>query len=279
MDYSAYGVLRSVKDSSGAEVGFENATVRSSFTYTGREFEPELNMYYYRARYYDPITGRFLQVDPDPGKLASPNTFLSKYIYAANSPVMFSDPSGQVIQVIFVIAAVVGITAGIISASMNYDAARKAGLNNNQANLSALMAFLFTSAAVAASIINPGASWLFSGLASGATNLSNQLISNGDKWDRVNWVRVGMSAAIGGATAWAFGKLFGKLGVESAVNREILSAPFGAIGGYCIDFGFGPDASYTCGLQTLNPPPKADDPSQPRGGYPEGQYPQPYGAR
>ncbi|MEK6627649.1 MAG: RHS repeat-associated core domain-containing protein, partial [Bdellovibrionota bacterium] len=94
MDYSAFGVLRSVKDSNGTEVGFENAPVRTSFTYTGREFEPELNMYYYRARYYDPSTGRFLQQDPDPGKLTNPNTFLSKYIYAGNSPVMLSDPSG-----------------------------------------------------------------------------------------------------------------------------------------------------------------------------------------
>jgi len=95
MEYSAFGVLRSVKDSTGNEVDFANAPVRTSFTYTGREFEPELNMYYYRARYYDPSVGRFLQQDPDPGKLQNPNTFLSKYIYAGNNPVMFNDPSGR----------------------------------------------------------------------------------------------------------------------------------------------------------------------------------------
>lgn len=94
LEYSAYGVLRGVKDSTGNEVGFENAPVRSSFTYTGREYEPELNMYYYRARYYDPSTGRFLQQDQDPGKLSNPSTFLSKYSYAVNNPVMYSDPSG-----------------------------------------------------------------------------------------------------------------------------------------------------------------------------------------
>ena len=96
MDYSAFGVLRSVKDSSGIEVGFANAPVRTSFTYTGREFEPELGMYYYRARYYDPGTGRFLQQDPDPGKLSTPNTFLSKYIYTGNNPVMYRDSSGKI---------------------------------------------------------------------------------------------------------------------------------------------------------------------------------------
>ena len=46
------------------------------------------------ARYYDPSVGRFLQQDPDPGKLNIPSTFLSKYIHAVNNPVMFSDPSG-----------------------------------------------------------------------------------------------------------------------------------------------------------------------------------------
>jgi len=95
MEYSAFGVLRSVKDAAGGEVDFAAAPVRTSFAYTGREFEPELGMYYYRARYYDPNTGRFLQQDPDPGKLTSPITFLSKYIYTGNNPVMFGDPSGR----------------------------------------------------------------------------------------------------------------------------------------------------------------------------------------
>jgi hypothetical protein len=52
-------------------------------------------MYYYRARYYDPSVGRFLQQDPDPGKLNIPMSFLSKYIYVINNPIMMSDPSGQ----------------------------------------------------------------------------------------------------------------------------------------------------------------------------------------
>ena len=94
MDYSAFGVLRKVKDSLGNEVDFNQAPIKTTFSYTGREFESELSMYYYRARYYDPSTGRFLQRDPDPGKLANPRTFLNKYIYGANNPVMYSDPSG-----------------------------------------------------------------------------------------------------------------------------------------------------------------------------------------
>jgi RHS repeat-associated protein len=68
---------------------------KTSFTYTGREYEPELGMYYYRARFYDPSVGRFLQQDTEPGKLSVPPTFLSKYIYAANNPTLFNDPFGK----------------------------------------------------------------------------------------------------------------------------------------------------------------------------------------
>ena len=32
--------------------------------FTGREFDKETGLYYYRARYYNPQIGRFLQTDP-----------------------------------------------------------------------------------------------------------------------------------------------------------------------------------------------------------------------
>ncbi|HKE59397.1 MAG TPA: RHS repeat-associated core domain-containing protein, partial [Pyrinomonadaceae bacterium] len=34
------------------------------YTYTGREWDAEIGLYYYRARYYDPKTGRFISEDP-----------------------------------------------------------------------------------------------------------------------------------------------------------------------------------------------------------------------
>ena len=51
--YDAYG---NILESPG--------TVEQPYTYTGREFDSESGLYYYRARYYDPATGRFLQEDP-----------------------------------------------------------------------------------------------------------------------------------------------------------------------------------------------------------------------
>jgi RHS repeat-associated protein len=59
------------------------------FAFTGREWDVELGLYYYRARYYDPEVGRFLSRDPL-GLAAGPNP----YTYVNNSPTNAIDPSG-----------------------------------------------------------------------------------------------------------------------------------------------------------------------------------------
>jgi hypothetical protein len=46
------------------------------------------------ARYYNPLTGRFLSRDPEDGKSADPAT-LHKYLYAGGDPINGIDPSGR----------------------------------------------------------------------------------------------------------------------------------------------------------------------------------------
>lgn len=58
------GVAQSyVYDSFGSIVS-QNGSVVNPYSYTGREFDSESGLYYYRARYYDAKIGRFLQEDP-----------------------------------------------------------------------------------------------------------------------------------------------------------------------------------------------------------------------
>jgi len=52
-DYSAFGTIIS-----------ETGSLINPFTYTAREYDEDSGLYYYRARYYDPAVGRFLQRDP-----------------------------------------------------------------------------------------------------------------------------------------------------------------------------------------------------------------------
>jgi RHS repeat-associated protein len=41
-----------------------SGSLGNSFRYTGREFDTEAGLYYFRARLYDQTTGRFLSEDP-----------------------------------------------------------------------------------------------------------------------------------------------------------------------------------------------------------------------
>lgn len=63
--------------------------VPNRFRFAGREYEPELGLYFNRARYYSPSIGRFISEDPI-GITGGMNT----YEYAAGDPVNYTDPSG-----------------------------------------------------------------------------------------------------------------------------------------------------------------------------------------
>ena len=77
-EYDSFGNLKDQK-----------SRVKQPFTYTGREWDKETGLYYYRARYYDPMDGRFIQKDPI-GFMGGINL----YGYVQNNPVNWTDPSG-----------------------------------------------------------------------------------------------------------------------------------------------------------------------------------------
>jgi RHS repeat-associated protein len=66
------------------------ASSTNSFAYTGRELDAgNLNLYFYRARYYNPQIGRFVSEDP-----IGFNGGANFYAYAGEDPINNSDPSG-----------------------------------------------------------------------------------------------------------------------------------------------------------------------------------------
>ncbi|WP_269540004.1 tandem-95 repeat protein [Cerasicoccus fimbriatus] len=66
----------------------------NSYLFTGEQWDHDLGMYFLRARYMNPETGRFHTLDTFEGRNADPLT-LHKYLYAHANPVMFVDPSGN----------------------------------------------------------------------------------------------------------------------------------------------------------------------------------------
>ncbi len=88
--------VRSYTYDSFGRIVDETGTVIDPYTYTGREFDPETGLLYYRARYYDPTTGRFLQEDPI-GLLPFGAGILNHlYGYVENNPINLRDPLGLI---------------------------------------------------------------------------------------------------------------------------------------------------------------------------------------
>lgn len=66
--------------------------VENRFKYSGQQYDPISRQYYLRARYYNPVIGRFTQEDTCRGD------GLNLYAYCAGNPVCFVDPSGNICE-------------------------------------------------------------------------------------------------------------------------------------------------------------------------------------
>ncbi len=81
--YKAYGETR-----------YSWGTTPTTYRFTGQREEATIGLYFYNARWYDPVLGRFVQPDtivPEPGNPQS----LNRYAYVYNNPLRYTDPSGR----------------------------------------------------------------------------------------------------------------------------------------------------------------------------------------
>jgi RHS repeat-associated protein len=90
-DYDAYGNTK-VFDGSGVELS--ESAIGNRYCFQGREVDWATGLIYFRARWYDPETGRWLSKDPI-GIAGG----LNQYVFVDNSPVNFVDPSGLLVQI------------------------------------------------------------------------------------------------------------------------------------------------------------------------------------
>jgi len=76
--YDAFGNLRG-----------QAGELLNRILYTGQQYDQEMGQYYLRARYYNPVLGRFMQEDPYRGD------GLNLYAYCDNNPVVNHDLDGK----------------------------------------------------------------------------------------------------------------------------------------------------------------------------------------
>jgi len=103
--YDGHGSVRALTNTSGAVTdtydydAFGNlihstGSTPNNYLFAGEQFDPDLALYYNRARYLNVSTGRFWTMDPFEGYGFDPDAF-HKYLYAEDDPANHLDRSGN----------------------------------------------------------------------------------------------------------------------------------------------------------------------------------------
>ena len=182
--YDAYGVCK-VLNPDGTENTDEDFIGNvNPIRYRGYYYDVGTGFYYLQTRYYDPQTGRFLNMDGleylDPETVGG----LNLYAYCNCNPVMYVDPDGTTWWK-WVIGAVA--VATLVAATI----------------------LTFGAAGPAAATV--GSAMLAGGLASGGINIVDQLHDKGE----VDWTEVAISTISGSAYGLAVATTGGAAGTWS----------------------------------------------------------------
>lgn len=120
--YDAYGNCTIVSQQAG--VGTLNP-----FRYRGYYWDSDLGLYYLQTRYYDPITGRFINADGleylDPQTLGGINL----YSYCGNNPIMETDPHGTIVLSAIIWGFIIGFAVSFTVSAVSQAVANEGEVN------------------------------------------------------------------------------------------------------------------------------------------------------
>ena len=88
----------------GSRIEKEPAADGNTRWYTGHQQDADTGLVYMGARFYDPVLGRFMAVDPVGVQRDNIHTF-NRYAYAANNPYKYVDPDGRLFWLVVIPAA------------------------------------------------------------------------------------------------------------------------------------------------------------------------------
>ncbi len=102
--------------------------MNAPYKFTGKEQDPETDLTYFGARYYDAALGIWLGVDP----LAEKYAGISPFVYAANNPIKYIDPDGKdhILYLVFQSGA-----AGVVDLANSIAKHTQSILNLNEINM------------------------------------------------------------------------------------------------------------------------------------------------
>jgi len=103
------------------DISFQDGGYTTDIKYTGK-IQDDTGLYYYGARYYDPLIGRFISPDTIVQSPQDPQS-LNRYAYCRNNPIKYIDPTGHwffaaIIAAVKAISAYAAVHPIISSAAM-----------------------------------------------------------------------------------------------------------------------------------------------------------------
>ena len=204
-DYYAFGKVRLQGDTA------------IKYLYNGNEYQAGLDVYDFNARTYDPVTGRFLQVDPnvEDGEQQGFNP----YHFSFDNPIKYNDPDGRCPTCLAaIIGAVAGslIGGGIEVASQLYN---NGSVNNWRAVGGSTLQGALTGAVTG---LTGGGSLLTTATVSGITNAIGGAVNRKIQGQGTTLTDFSVDAGIGavlGAGTKIAGSVLGGIGKEKTVYR------------------------------------------------------------
>ncbi len=194
--------------------------------YTSHVHDRATGLDYMQQRYYDPVTGSFLSVDPVTAYY-QPSVAFNRYHYANNNPYKFTDPDGR-----FGIAG--GIIGGIIEVGIQMGVEGKSFSQIDKTNVAVAVAVgavtgglggrLATQAAKGA--MTTGRAAVQTGKAGGAASALGSGAKDVANGEAPDGVKMAVSGAIGGAASGAGARI--GLSSVSNLERAAVSATPGA---------------------------------------------------
>ena len=188
-----------------------NASFIQPYAFSGREWDGETGLYFYRTRYYNPQEGRFLSRDP----IGFAGGDYNLYGYVQNDPVNFTDPNGEFINLgAAAVGAAIGAAVGATNALFNHGDVLKGALSGSV--VGSLAGLTFGTSLIANAAIGAGIGAI--------SDIASQRISN--PCGNINGTSVAISAlagAIGGGAGTAMLK-----GGATAIDAALFS---GALAG------------------------------------------------
>ena len=190
--YDAWGTCYIMLDTDG--VGSLNP-----FRYRGYYMVSCIGLYYLTTRFYDYMTGRFLNADVpsicfDDGLTLPEGCNL--YSYCRNKPISYVDPTGHVaislLLIGFFVGAAVGFGGSVVSQGITngWD-----NINWWQAGFDGLIGGI--SGLIGGSGVGVAGSMISGGILGFAGSVGGDLISNGGDFSKVNWGKAVVMGAFG----------------------------------------------------------------------------------